>query len=567
MLEIGALVGGKYKILNEIGHGGMSVVYIAINEKVNKTWAIKEVRNEKGKDFYKNQQGLLIEINTLKKLHHSYLPSIVDIIEEENRLLIVMDYIEGQSLQKLLNEQGAQEEENVIKWAKQLCDVFIYLHAQNPPIIYRDTKPSNIMIRPDGNITVIDFGTVKNYEEHVGDTVGIGTIGYAAPEQYIGNTIGRSDVRTDIYGIGMTLYHVLTNIDPCMNLDLDHSIQKVNSNLSCGLDFIVQKCTQYYPENRYQSCAELMYDLENYKKLEPLFKKRQKKKWYLFLSLSILSIFFLFFSLTFKGISMKKASENYQILLEDAMKEIDYNKKIKIYVDCIHIPNKEGLKEAYLGLIQTFKENDSKFSIQEAQLLERLVKDNRKALQKNKKNYADVCFEIGKLFWYYYDYGDIVHNQLTRAKSSIEWFHDVIKYAPENYKNLNMAKVYAEIGIFYRDITMQIMEANDQGKYKKIYTRFAYFMKIIAMNEREAEIVRLEWIELTRSTLQQYATKFKVDHVSKEEIMQLYDSVNKAITMIHTTTEKTNDMKKKIEVLLQDTYDAIESAYRNDVGE
>ena len=190
MLEIGSLVDGKYKILSEIGHGGMSVVYMAINEKANKTWAVKEVRKDGRMDFNTVRQGLMAEIETLKKLKHPNLPSIVDVIEDQDSFIIVMDYIEGRSLDKIIEEHGAQPEAYVVEWAKQLCDVFGYLHSRTPAIIYRDMKPANVMLKPDGNIMVIDFGTAKNYEIDLGETTGIGTIGYAAPEQYIGSGLG-----------------------------------------------------------------------------------------------------------------------------------------------------------------------------------------------------------------------------------------------------------------------------------------------------------------------------------------------------------------------------------------
>ena len=156
MLEIGSLVGGKYKILSEIGHGGMSVVFLAINEKANKTWAIKEVRKDGIKDFEVVRQGLIVETDLLKKLKHPNLPSIVDVIDDENSFLIVMDYIEGNPLSKALEEYGAQPQEYVIEWAKQLCDVLGYLHTRKPPIIYRDMKPANVMLKPEGNIKIID---------------------------------------------------------------------------------------------------------------------------------------------------------------------------------------------------------------------------------------------------------------------------------------------------------------------------------------------------------------------------------------------------------------------------
>ena len=122
MLEIGSLIDGKYKILNEVGHGGMSVVYLAMNERANKQWAIKEVRKDGVEDFEVVKQSLVAETNMLKKLSHPSLPDIVDVIDEDDRFLIVMDYIEGNSLKTALQEYGAQSQKNVIKWAKQLCD-------------------------------------------------------------------------------------------------------------------------------------------------------------------------------------------------------------------------------------------------------------------------------------------------------------------------------------------------------------------------------------------------------------------------------------------------------------
>lgn len=132
MLKIGSVLDGKYKILSEIGHGGMSTVYMAINEKANKTWAVKEVRKSGVMDFEAVKQSLIVETDLLKRLRHPNLPTIVDVIEEEDVFLIVMDYVEGNSLRVLLEEQGNLPEDYVIEWAKQLLDVLSYLHAQTP---------------------------------------------------------------------------------------------------------------------------------------------------------------------------------------------------------------------------------------------------------------------------------------------------------------------------------------------------------------------------------------------------------------------------------------------------
>ncbi len=183
MLEIGSIVDGKYKILNQIGQGGMSVVYLAMNERANKQWAVKEVRKDGIQDFAFVRQGLIVEMEMLKRLRHPYLPTIIDVIDLEDSFLIVMDYIEGIPFRKALEMYGALPQKDVIEWAKQLCEVLGYLHSRPFPIIYRDMKPDNIMLKPDGSIALIDFGVAREYKPYaLQDTRALGTQGYAAPE-------------------------------------------------------------------------------------------------------------------------------------------------------------------------------------------------------------------------------------------------------------------------------------------------------------------------------------------------------------------------------------------------
>ncbi|MBQ8974702.1 MAG: protein kinase, partial [Oscillospiraceae bacterium] len=135
MAAIGSVIDGKYEILTEIGRGGMSVVYLAMDTHLNKQWAVKEIKkvsNDKNGDIVVN--SLIAEANMMKRLDHPAIPRIVDIIYDAQTIFIVMDYIEGLSLDKVLNERGQQPEELVIDWAKQLCDALAYLHSQKPPI-------------------------------------------------------------------------------------------------------------------------------------------------------------------------------------------------------------------------------------------------------------------------------------------------------------------------------------------------------------------------------------------------------------------------------------------------
>ena len=566
MLKVGSLVDEKYKILSKVGQGGMSVVYMAINEKANKTWAVKEVRKDGVLDFEAVKQGLIAETDILKKLSHPNLPSIIDVIDSDDSFIIIMDYVEGNSLNKDLEEYGAQPQEYVIQWAKQLCDVLGYLHTRQPAIIYRDMKPANIMLKPDGNITLIDFGTAREFKaKNIADTTCLGTVGYAAPEQFGG--MGQTDARTDIYCLGATLYHLVTGCNPSEPPYEMKPIREINPSLSSGLEKIILKCTQRNPEDRYQSAAELMYALEHYEEIDDRYRKKQRNKLVTFISCILFSVLFVIGGLVLKYYAQQIATDNYEMLLYEASKTADYEKKIELYEKSILVPNKAGEKEAYLGLVQTYKENDNVFTVDEANQITKLIKNNKQELQSDLNNYTEICFEVGKLFWYYFNYGDGADNQVTRAKSAVEWFQDVLDNAPKDYENKNMASVYASIGIFYRDITTNITEASDKGKYKPFFENIYSLLDSVATDKNENEIIRLELLELSRSAIQQYSTKFKGDEISKSELLDMYYLIEETVKDIMTTVEKTQEKKNSIILLLDDTKSAIETAYSTKQGE
>ena len=272
-LSPGTLVDGKYEILQEIGRGGMSVVYLAMDTRLHRPWAVKVVRKEGVHDFEVVKLSLLAEIDIMKSFDHPNLPRIVDVIDTKESFVIIMDYIEGKPLNAILEEQGAQSEELVVTWAKQLCDVLKYLHTHKSPIIYRDLKPANIMLKHDGQITLIDFGTARQYKEHnLEDTTCLGTLGYAAPEQFGG--MGQTDPRTDIYCLGVTMYHLVTGKNPAEPPYELYPIRTINPQLSYGLEYIIAKCIRRNPEERYQSVAEVKKDLDDIKRIDAKCRRK-----------------------------------------------------------------------------------------------------------------------------------------------------------------------------------------------------------------------------------------------------------------------------------------------------
>lgn len=361
MLEIGSLLDGKYKILNKIGQGGMSVVYLAMNEKANKQWAVKEMRKEKNKNYEVMKQSLITETNLLKELKHPYLPSIADIIENDDTIIIVMDYVEGRPLSDILLEEGTIDEDKVVDYAIQLCDVLDYLHSQKPPIIYRDLKPANIMLRPDGKITLIDFGTARKYNyDSVSDTTCLGTIGYAAPEQFAGETLRQTDARTDIYNLGATMYHLLTGVNPSEPPYELYPIRRWDESLSNGLEKIILRATRKDPDKRFNDCKEMSYALQHFRDLDDSYIATQKKKIFLFATSLILSFTFFSMAIVVNGMEKREISKVYNnYLSEAALKIASTGSKnvvdtdiLKLFQDAINVsPNST---EAYIRMLDYY---------------------------------------------------------------------------------------------------------------------------------------------------------------------------------------------------------------------
>ena len=583
MLEIGSLVDGKYKILNVVGRGGMSVVYLAMNEKANKQWAIKEVRKDGVSNFDVVKQGLIVETDMLKKFNHPLLPSIVDVIDTNGTFLIVMDYIEGKPLSDSIQENGALPQEDVIKWAIQLCDVLGYLHRQEPPIIYRDMKPANVMLKPDGNITLIDFGTAREYKrENLEDTTCLGTRGYAAPEQFGGQ--GQTDPRTDIYCLGATLYHLVTGHNPSDPPYEMYPIRYWDESLSQGLENIILKCTQNNPEDRYQSCDELLYALEHYEELDDIYIKKQKRK----LSVFLLTTFLMIASFVVAfGAHKKKEqviSSDYKTQMETAASTDDYVTKLVSYTTAIAIsPEAE---EPYIKLLETC-ETDLIIDEQEATLLNRLtiggleselnqiIKSSNSnvkipngtkiatvkpldSLVTNPEAYCNVCYKIGEALWFYYD----SETDVSKKTTPINWFHKVSKNEGVSEEQKNNAQMYEKIGEFYRTIAMLNYQGTDSGEYKKLWEYFSTLINEDSLqNTQDAIKVRLYGEVINNITT--YSASLKNDGVAEQELISTIQRIQTDLNSISTT----NDFMKQDIKNIKSNLDVAMEKVKTDVAE
>lgn len=557
MATIGTIIDGKYELLKMIGKGGMSKVYLAMDKRLNKQWAVKEIiKNSRSRNNDIIVQSLIAEANLMKKLDHPALPRIVDIIENHNTIYVIMDYIEGETLSLEVERNGAQSEEVVIYWAKQLCEALDYLHTRTPAIIYRDMKPGNVMLRPDGTIKLIDFGIAREYkEDRSEDTVSLGTKGYAAPEQFGGK--GQTDPRTDIYCLGVTLYHLVTGKNPSEPPYELYPIRYWNSNLSGGLENIIIKCTQLNPDDRYQSCAELLYDLNHYEEVDDNYKRKQKRKLSIFITVCALCLFFILLGVIGKSVSANINNNNYEDIIVQAEKATSKEEAEKLYIEAINLKPIE--LSPYLGMIELYKD-DASFELEEQAQLMNIITPNLSELRKE-ENYKELAFEMGKLYWYYYSYGsdNTSDNKSIRMKYSIEWFNDVLKYSSKSYKYYNMSKIYYDIGKFYKEAETKSQEGADKGIYIKFFNDLQEILKQSDMDE--SDIVNLEIYRLVINSIEHYAQHFKNDDVSKEELLELYEDAKDATEKMNTTTSKTVELKKDVESRYVGALKAVNDAY------
>lgn len=269
----GKLIAGKYKVIQKVGTGCLTEVYLAENVATGKQWAIKVISMSSGnKEAYGQYSKLLsTELMILNKLKHVNIPAIADVIQDGRVLVVIMEYCDGSSLGQIINSNGPVCEDQVIEWAKQMCGVVDYLQSQKPMIIHNDIKPDNILLKQNGQIVLIDFGAAQEYTE--GQTeipMILGTPGYTAPELLR----GKNDSRSDIFSVGATLYYLATGQSPAQPPYGIYPIRQMNPQLSLGLEYIIEKCTKLNPDERYQSAQELLADLNQIDALSLRLKKK-----------------------------------------------------------------------------------------------------------------------------------------------------------------------------------------------------------------------------------------------------------------------------------------------------
>ncbi|HQR36902.1 MAG TPA: protein kinase [Blastocatellia bacterium] len=273
-LESGTLLNDRYQIVKRIGGGGMGSVYQARDRRLSdRLCAVKEMIQQFSDENQQQKavEDFLREAQLLASLDHPSIPTIFDYFIEGGRYYLVMYYIQGRDFEAEMERRGGTVDElTVTQWAIQTCDVLAYIHEQNPPIIYRDMKPANLMLDERRNkVMLIDFGIARFVAPTVKGVTAIGTMGYRPPELFS----GKVEPRSDIYSLGATMFHMLTGVDPQDNPLLIFDFTKhqrprqIRPSITHEMDAILVKMVAHKPEERHASSLELKKELEDHERM------------------------------------------------------------------------------------------------------------------------------------------------------------------------------------------------------------------------------------------------------------------------------------------------------------
>lgn len=545
MLRKGSIIDNKYEILKKIGQGGMSRVWLAMDTHVNKQWAVKEI-DKKSDDYRKSvdEQKTLREASLMKKLDHPALPRIVDIIDKGDYLYVIMDYIEGESLLDLLNTHGIPEQETVVSWMLDVCDALNYMHHCDPPIIYRDMKPSNIMLTRDQRIKIIDFGIAREYKGGKEDTMPLGTLGYASPEHFTKHT----DVRSDVYTVGATMYQLLTGKDPTEPPHYLRPIREIDPKLSSGLEKIIIKATQADPDSRYQTIAELSNALESYRSLEQehidaLEAKERTYRRGLAAGIALAVIGLMLFV---AGLFIEGHTYSQLIATTPGSPQAveNYEKAVQM---------EPGRPEAYERLLSEYTK-DGKLTDDELGSFMTVFNGGRTQLARNEKDYVSISYDVGEAILTYYA-GKSDSSSRARLLQAEPFFSEVT-----SGDTASLASSYVFLAEFYRNYIMADSSLVVKGATKETYTEFLDSCRSSVEALDGSEYAGREKMKAITYDCILSAISLQASSMSETGISRA--SAEDLVTMISKDPDLTDECKK----LASDAKESLDRAYSTKKG-
>lgn len=476
MLNRGDILDNTYQIINEIGNGGGGIVYKAIHLRLQKYVAVKKVR-----DNVLDIINIRGEADILKNLKHAYLPQVYDFLQIDQQIYTIIEFIPGEPLSHYLNKKYRFYQKDIIKWAKQLCEALVYLHSQNPPIIHSDIKPGNIMITPSHDICLIDFNISLNSDRRK-YSIGV-SAGYASPEHYSDSAHRRGaalDVRSDIYSLGATLYHMLTGIKPAETLNKLIPLEQFNLDYSESLLRIVSKAMNPDIRSRYQTAGEMLKDLNSIHKLDKRYKKQRRQEYLsTILGVMLITIFLATSYVGYNRMGLEKV-ERYESMVMQGKEYVysgDYEDALRCYDQAILMFN-DRLAAYYekIYLLSAQRDYDQVISLAQAVLSNTSLYEE---LVSSKTEYADIEYMLANAYFEQEDYSSAAEyysKAVDLNQTNYTYYRDYA-IALVRIDNLNGASAIlneaSELGLTQDSICLVEAElALKQGNYAQAVNKF-----------------------------------------------------------------------------------------------
>lgn len=414
-------------------------VYLATGRRLDKNWAVKVVNKTPSENGVNYAECVRDEARVLRKLEHPSIVRVTDVLQDQQAVYVVMDYIEGETLQERVMREGPQPQELVLEWAKQIADALGYVHSQfgddGMPLVHRDLKAENIMVRPDNSVRVIDFG--------IAHIAGFGTKGYAAPEQCESADIAEVDGRADIYALGMTMHFLLTGQDPQAPDYQYLPIREWDPTLHEGLENIIERCVQQSPDDRFQTCDELLYALNHYEQESNAFRARQKKKLVTALATAGTGVLLLLVGLGAFIAGKADVRANYERLV---------NASSYGYAQCQEAMEYDSTRLEALNRLVDSYETQGVFDLEQSKELTQAYNEYTGA--KNTPEYLETCFQIGTLYMNFYtENGN--QSLLACTRKAYDYFEQIESAGDgkklSRFEHSSAAHNYYVISKFYKE--------------------------------------------------------------------------------------------------------------------
>ena len=571
-LEPGQVIGGKYEILRKVGKGGMSRVYLVMNEEVNREWAVKEIQKDGGE----GSTGEAVpadaqnEAYIMSRLNNRHIPRITEVLETEESILLVMDYVEGRTLRARLRNEGAVPQEEAVDIALQMCEALEYLHGLEPPVIFRDMKPDNIMLRPDGTCVLIDFGVAREYKEtkekgNIGDTTCLGTKGYAPPEQYKGAGMGQTDKRSDIYALGATMYHMVTGKDPSRPPYEMRPIRRWDPALSSGLEAVIKKCTQNDPEKRYQDVSQLKEALLHYRELDIEYQKEKNGLIARCAALFLAGVLCVASGLWSGAQAASLKGTTYAELIQAAETAVSQEDRMDAYARAVATdPKKE---DAYNGMLSDALA-DNEFTQDEAEAITKVLgyrgpddveTAETKFREGNRKGYSEFAYRCGLAYFYYY--GPDGNKPL-----SLPWFRTVKESEMlDKVKKDRAARLYS-IADYYVQLSSRDRAGDSAISFSQYWNDLVMLSSGDIIHEDNIQTALVVYSDLAYQ-IAIHAHDFKNAGVSKEDIESEIGMVVSRVTeeVLPSAQYKEGQVKEAADTALTNAKKAkaaVEAAYQ-----